>query len=87
MYRRWHARLLLDYMTSVNDCVIKMTVCVNIVIDNADVYVGNGSMFGGQIKRHAPPGERIYYASTDIDDIIKAAIKCIDIIDMHAIPK
>ena len=53
------------------------------MIDNQDKY--NDSIDGWTMRYTAP---WIYaYAHQDIDGIVKADIKCIDIIDMQAMPK
>ena len=86
-HRRSHARLLVNYVTSVNDCMLEMATYVDIMIYNIDVYESNR---GWRICRnYTPPGQRgsYIYAHQDIDNINKAAIKCIDIIDKHVMPK
>ena len=74
-------------VASVNDCMIDMTKYVTSVIDNADVYEGHS--FGGQLWRYEPSGRRSQCVSAyrDIDSIVKAAVKCIDIIDKRVMPK
>ena len=74
-------------VASVNDCMIYMTKSVTVMIDNADVYEGHS--FGGQLWRYEPSGQKNKCVSAyrDIDNMVKAAIKCIDVIDKHAMPK
>ena len=83
--RRSRASLLLGYLTSVNDCMLEMIYYVAVMVDNAGAYSG-----GGIYTWRLPlPGQRgsYIYAHQDIDNINKAAIKCIDIIDKHVMPK
>ena len=80
------ASLLFNDVTSVNDCMIEMAKYVYFVIDNADVYEGNSV---GLIWRWTPASQTRNYvfAHEDIDDIVKAAGKCIDVIYKRVIPK
>ena len=73
-------------VASVNDCMIDMTTRVDVVTDSADVYEGAALL---RIGRRTPPGQNDswIFAFGDIDNIDKAAIKCIDIIDKHVMPK
>ena len=83
-YQRSHASLSLNYMASVKDCMLEMTKHANVMIDNADAYSGGGIYIG----RLALPGQRgSIYAHQDIDYLVRAAVKCIDIIDKHVIPE
>ena len=69
--------------------MLEINTYVSIVTDNADVYEGNGGTFGGPIWRYTPPGQRSsrVYAYDDIADIDTAAVKCIDMMDKHDMPK
>ena len=66
--------------------MIYMTKYVNAMIDNAGVYSGGG---GSRIWRHTHPGQysSCVMAHQDVENINEAAVKCIDIIDKHAMPK
>ena len=75
-------------MTSVNDCMLDMIGHFDAMIGNIDVYEGDdaGSYC---IYRYTPPGQgsSCVMAYGETDDIVKAAIKCIDIIDKHTLRK
>ena len=83
---RSHARLPSNDMTLVNDCMIEMDKYVVAVIDNAGVYEGNDV---SRIWRYTPASQTRNYvfAHEDIDDILKAAVKCIDTIDKRDMSK
>ena len=85
-FLRSHTYTSFKHMTSVKDCMIEMAAYVNAVIDNADVYEGDSCF---TLWRYTPPGQINSYvcAYQDIDNIAKAAIKCIDIIDKHVVRK
>ena len=83
---RSHASLPSNDMASVNACMIEVAKYVDAMIGNAGVYEGNSV---GLIWRWTPANQTRNYvlALEDMDDIVKAAIKCIDIIDKRVIPK
>ena len=85
-YRRSLYRLTLKHLKSVNDYMIDIIKYVGVMIDNADVYEGDDVDW---IWRWTPPGQTSHrvFAHQDINRIFKAAIKCIDIIGKHTMPK
>ena len=73
-------------MEPVNDCLLEVATHVDIVIDNADAYQENGVSY---IWRWKLSGEYSSYvfAHQDIAGTVNAAIKCIDVMDKHDMPK
>ena len=85
-FLKLHTYISLKHVSSVKDWILKMTTYVDVVIDNADVYKGG---YGNWICRYTPPAQYFSYVSAhqEIDIIVKAAIKCINIIDKRFMPK
>ena len=71
----------LKNFVSVCECLLDMVTYIDVVIDNADVYYYSI----GIVRR--TPASGFVSASDDIDNIEKAASRCIDIVDTHAMPK
>ena len=67
------------YLASVDEHLVDMIKYVDVMIDNADVYYDYG---WAAIQRDIPSGGFVYSAD-DIHFINKAAINCIDIIDIY----
>ena len=68
---------LIKYITSLIDCVSEMNKYLDFIIDNAGSYYYD--LWRGIIRNKSSGG--IVYASNDIDNINKAAIKFMEIID------
>ena len=74
------------FMTSVSKGISDMIEYLDVMIDNSDMYFnGGGGFFSGGIRKTTSTG--IASARTDIDNILQAADKCIDVIEMHKKPK
>ena len=71
-------------MTSVSKLISGMIEYLDVMIDNADMYYYGGG-FSGVIRKTTSTG--IASARTDIDNILQAADKCIDVIEKHKKPK
>ena len=63
-------------------CISVMVIYVDVVIDNVDVYYYDLFNSSSGIWRRLPSEGRVH-ADGDMDKILQAAIKCIDIIDKH----
>ena len=68
-------------MISVNDSISDMIEHVDIMIDSADTYCETRS--GLIVANHGVSPSGYAYAHHDIDNILQAAAKCIEIIDHH----
>ena len=68
-------------MISVNDSISAMIEHVDIMIDNAGVYRETRS--GLIVVNHDASPDGYAYAHHDIDNILQAAAKCIEIIGRH----
>ena len=75
---------IIKTMAAVNKLVLDMSKYLDVVIDNADVYYYDHT-FG--MARRVPTSLYVAYAYKDIGNIEEAAIKCIDVIDDHIMPK
>ena len=72
-------------MASVSQCVSDTIACVGVMIEYAYVYYYHGGH--GAIVRPTSSAGGVARAFNDTDNIDKAAMRCIDIIDYHRKPK
>ena len=81
-----HTYISFKHMALVKDCLLEMTKYVDAMIYYGAEYGGNESYY---YYRREPPGQTSTYdyAHRDLDGIVKAAVKCIDIIDKRVMPK